>query len=1088
MIEEIKQIFDDIKDSIQEMGGGDMECVSPAQYPEYIRSLSGNNAVLFVPVFKSSETKPEKPVGTLNPASPRNYPSGWSEPDGLTGNIWMSYTIVSTSTIYVPWTEPILISGNSQTEEIGITKTFLIYLELGSLDYEPTIPTGGTWIVNENRLEKPISSNIKDITTGSIIGSTSEWSDDNKHINGMFTWMSSGTFRAKDGSLIGTWSEPFCINSARDGKDGIDGTNGKDGKTVEFIYKLCANKNEALDLPAPYSDEDEDDYIPVGWTDQPSSISLEMPIEVVSTRKKGSDGKWGNFSKPVIWASWGEDGTDGDGVEYIFRIASRSEVTQDSNGVYHLISTAYPPICDEGCSSALLPVSRGAGATDAEALAIYQMDEFIPGDMAESIGWDRGWTDDPQDVSPDKPYEFCSKRKYNGNTEEWDWFSEPVLWNKYYGTTSGVFTSFAFTRSTKNLGNMTLTGGTISNPLPDTDATTWPDEPIVWFDSVPSSEDFPSNPRLGYAPIWMTSRLFGSMEEDAQETDWASPILMADNRFFNVEYSASTDINPLDPNHPLPTFSSNNAFIDLTNPEGINENAWRNYCANNGYGIWNDNVDNPKWMATCSFDNGVWSEWIVTQIKGENGDPGRGIVSTNIYYMLSNDGINHPAENSSSWSESVPAFDQYNPYLWTKTVTTYSDNTTSVQYTVSRQGKDGAPGIQGLQGPRGYAGAKYRQSVWKPGTQYYQGAEGETYYDVVIYEPNGKLYLCVLTHNNSIVPGTNTDYWVEATHFDFVATKLLLSERIKANLIETDNIVAKKLHTGYAGQDTNVISIEGNTIDLFGKDVNNNNTSLKLSASDIEDTSISAPITPYTFSANSTIMTSNSTYVSQNNVVDITKSLNVLTVAPNIPNTLILPSLFSPTISVSVSNFSGSGYITIDPEIFWYKNYGGSNPISLGGGGSLSNTINIYDNGLSTAIGSDIQGLTCSVTEKHDSQQYTGTIDLVLVVTAQSYNASANITVSVINGSTTSTASGTYLSQATLFGTNGIIVKFDSNTYMYAYRPPINTNGTITGYYDPVFEMKAGNAAIKVSNGKIGITENGSTYYKPQLSSTIVTW
>lgn len=235
-------------------------------------------------------------------------------------------------------------------------------------------------------------------------------------------------------------------------------------------------------------------------------------------------------------------------------------------------------------------------------------------------------------------------------------------------------------------------------------------------------------------------------------------------------------------------------------------------------------------------------------------------------------------------------------------------------------------------------------------------------------------------------------------------------------------------------------------------------------------------------------MTSNSTYVSQNDIVDITTSLNVLNVAPNVPNALILPSLFSPTISVSVSNFSGSGYITIDPEIFWYKNYGGSNPISLGGGASLSNTINIYNNGISTAIGSDIQGLTCSVTEKHDSQQYTGTIDLVLVVTAQSYNASANITVSIINGSTAGTASGTYLSQATLFGTNGVIVKFDSNTYMYAYRPPIYNNGIITGYYDPVFEMKAGNAAIKVSDGKIGITENGSTYYKPQLSSTIVTW
>ena len=31
-----------------------------------------------------------------------------------------------------------------------------------------------------------------------------------------------------------------------------------------------------------------------------------------------------------------------------------------------------------------------------------------------------------------------------------------------------MFTSFAFTRSRLNLGAMTLTGGTVSNPLPDT--------------------------------------------------------------------------------------------------------------------------------------------------------------------------------------------------------------------------------------------------------------------------------------------------------------------------------------------------------------------------------------------------------------------------------------------------------------------------------------------------------------------------------------------------------------------------------------------------------------------------------------------
>lgn len=1034
MIEEIKQIFDDIRDAIQEMGGGDMKCVSPAQYPEYIRSLSGNNAVLFVPVFKSSDTKPEKPVGILNPASPRNYPSGWSEPDGLTGNIWMSYTIVSTSTTYVPWTEPILISGNSQTEEIGITRTFLIYLELGSLDYEPTVPTGGTWIVNENRLAKPISSNIKDITTGSIIGNTSEWSDDNKHINGMFTWMSSGTFRAKDGSLIGTWSEPFCINSARDGKDGIDGTNGKDGKTVEFIYKLCANKNEALDLPAPYSDQDEDDYIPVGWTDQPSSISLEMPIEAVSTRKKESNGKWGNFSKPVIWASWGEDGTDGDGVEYIFRIASSSEVTQDSNGVYHLISTAYPPICDEGCSSALLPVSRGAGATDAEAIAMYQMDEFIPGDMAKSIGWDRSWTDDPQDVSPDKPYEFCSKRKYNGDIGKWDWFSEPVLWNKYYGATSGVFTSFAFTRSTKNLGNMTLTGGTISNPLPDTDATTWPDEPIVWFDSVPSSEDFPSNPRLGFAPVWMTSRLFGSMEEIAQETDWASPMLIADNRFFNVEYSASTDINPLDPNHPLPTFSSNNAFIDLTNPEGVNENAWRNYCADNGYGIWNDNVADPKWMATCSFNDGVWSEWTVTQIKGEDG---------------------HDGHDGHDGQDGAPGRDGLTPQIINK-YWYIGEQSTGIK----AEGTDGSPGSPGIRGPQG---AKYRQSVWRSGRQYYQGSENEEFYDVVLYEPNQKLYLCIQTHNNGIVPGTNSNVWVEATEFDFVATHLVLAHKIKANDIDTDNIITKNLSTGNT---TKGMNAAGDAINFW-----NGNKSIRISASDLDESGSTSTITPCTIGYNTTIISDTTSVVSsgQNiNIIAESSNVKIEAIAAN-ANKIRFTEIQAPKITVTCSNFSGSGYITVDPELYWYMNYGGSNPVQFGGGGTLSDIFSFNGSTTETKYSSDVSELNTSITERFDSNTISGKISLVLIANVQSFGtASGTIT---INVSSTSGFSGTgsYATQACSFGTNGMEIKVDSNHYFKVW------NTTNDGF---LLKFLSGNYGLKIDSTGIYKTTSGDSNWQ----------
>ena len=76
MIEEVKRIFDDIRDAIIEMGGDIDMCSSPEEYAEAIKDLSGNNAVLFIPCFKASETKPATPTKTVSPADPTDYPTG----------------------------------------------------------------------------------------------------------------------------------------------------------------------------------------------------------------------------------------------------------------------------------------------------------------------------------------------------------------------------------------------------------------------------------------------------------------------------------------------------------------------------------------------------------------------------------------------------------------------------------------------------------------------------------------------------------------------------------------------------------------------------------------------------------------------------------------------------------------------------------------------------------------------------------------------------------------------------------------------------------------------------------------------------
>lgn len=98
----------------------------------------------------------------------------------------------------------------------------------------------------------------------------------------------------------------------------------------------------------------------------------------------------------------------------------------------------------------------------------------------------------------------------------------------------------------------------------------------------------------------------------------------------------------------------------------------------------------------------------------------------------------------------------------------------------------------------GKQGAKMRMRTWSSDTEYLSGADGEEFYDVVVY--NDKLYLCTKTHTSE--SGTNDPvtsingylgFWESAQEWTFIATKLLLAEKINAEQINADGIKAKNV-------------------------------------------------------------------------------------------------------------------------------------------------------------------------------------------------------------------------------------------------------------------------------------------------------
>lgn len=110
--------------------------------------------------------------------------------------------------------------------------------------------------------------------------------------------------------------------------------------------------------------------------------------------------------------------------------------------------------------------------------------------------------------------------------------------------------------------------------------------------------------------------------------------------------------------------------------------------------------------------------------RGEPGTDGVGIVKTEITYQAGPSGIDIP---TGEWLTTIPELES-GQFLWVRTITTYSNDTTSTTYTVSRNGEDGRDGrVYGIDVSAPFLLANFLHDGFQPATvtftPYYQ--EGE---------------------------------------------------------------------------------------------------------------------------------------------------------------------------------------------------------------------------------------------------------------------------------------------------------------------------------------------------------------------------
>lgn len=120
--------------------------------------------------------------------------------------------------------------------------------------------------------------------------------------------------------------------------------------------------------------------------------------------------------------------------------------------------------------------------------------------------------------------------------------------------------------------------------------------------------------------------------------------------------------------------------------------------------------------------------------KGDTGASGKGVKSTAEQYYKSTSAT---AMSGGSWSTTYPGWEN-SKYIWTRSVITYTDNTTSTTTAVcvtGSKGDKGATGPQGPQGPQGVKGDKGPQgdkgATGATGPQGPQGAAGKDANQVV---------------------------------------------------------------------------------------------------------------------------------------------------------------------------------------------------------------------------------------------------------------------------------------------------------------------------------------------------------------------
>ena len=530
---------------------------------------------------------------------------------------------------------------------------------------------------------------------------------------------------------------------------------GEDGFGYEYIYKRT---NTATPPNTPTATSQTDDFVPSGWTDDPTGVDENNMYEWMCYRKK-TYGVWGSFigssadnTKAALFLKYGKDGTStrilGTALGHYADMTAFNAAKDGLDEGLYLIDVV------NGVYSQVAALSSGGTVTlsvadEGDGYILQSTGHLF---CATSSGWNdvgqiRG--DDGQDGQDGVNGNYTEFRyAVNGSTTQ-----PPSL-------TNTALNPSGWSTSMPSVGNLQY----------------------LWMTSATKSGDGTTLITLWTAPVRVTpyngqdgrDGQDGADGQDGQDgRDGRDGQDGQDGRGITgvTEYYAVSDnryIAPQSWSESIPTLTPTLKYL------------------------WN--------KERVYYSKGTAYEETPPVVIGVYGDDGRGITSVTEMYLATSlsSGV---TKNTVGWSSSVQNVSQENPYLYNYEIIRYTDGSSAETdiSLIGHWGADGQDGQDGRDGEDGSPIASIYRGNYSSSKIYYGNSSrvdivkfGAEYYVTRIDAPNGDIGF-------SDVSPTNTDYWNSfGASFESVATDLLLAElaNIAGFIFRNGRLESQKLANG----------------------------------------------------------------------------------------------------------------------------------------------------------------------------------------------------------------------------------------------------------------------------------------------------